>query len=352
MSYYLRKGIWYVVTRPQGRYGHVKHLRLPESSTEEDAKRIDLTLKAAIREKRKSSSKTKIIDKGTIKDLWSEYHRYIMLHRKQRTAADVEDTGKHIIKILGNINVADLNQYHITLFKELRKKDKGRDRKSTISNRTINKNLAWLSGFLKWCRKYTEIEIPDIEIENLPAERPIPVILSMQECKDILNNLAYPYKGFVACLYLLGLRLSEVQRLRKEDFDMNNNVVYIKKTKSGLPKVLGIPDWLKTVLQEAPVNEITRNSPYMFPSKVTGGVIYNIRHALRKACEKANVTKKVYPHLFRHSIASHLLELNYSTRAIQSFLGHQQISQTEWYAQVGMNTKREIAFTLDNLLNR
>lgn len=61
---------------------------------------------------------------------------------------------------------------------------------------------------------------------------------------------------------------------------------------------------------------------------------YDIRTALKRICERAGVTKRVYPHLFRHSCATHLMGSGVNVRIIQGYLGHAQIGTTEFYTHV------------------
>jgi site-specific recombinase XerD len=70
--------------------------------------------------------------------------------------------------------------------------------------------------------------------------------------------------------------------------------------------------------------------------------INNLHRAVARAKNRAGITKRVYPHLLRHSIATYLVDSDIDIRQIQSFLGHSQITTTEWYTQVSLEKKRQI----------
>jgi integrase/recombinase XerD len=78
-------------------------------------------------------------------------------------------------------------------------------------------------------------------------------------------------------------------------------------------------------------------------SPISGG---GIRHALTRACKKARISKRVYPHLFRHSVATHMLGDNVNLRTIQTYLGHRQVQTTEFYTQVFRDNLKDAAQTI------
>lgn len=62
---------------------------------------------------------------------------------------------------------------------------------------------------------------------------------------------------------------------------------------------------------------------------------------VRRLAEKAGIPKKISPHTFRHSFATHLLENGANLRAIQQMLGHESITTTEVYMHVDSKHLRE-----------
>ncbi len=76
--------------------------------------------------------------------------------------------------------------------------------------------------------------------------------------------------------------------------------------------------------------------------QLTRAMIFTI---IRQLAEKANIRKKISPHTFRHSFATHLLENGADLRAIQQMLGHESITTTEIYMHVDRSYLREVLET-------
>ena len=74
-----------------------------------------------------------------------------------------------------------------------------------------------------------------------------------------------------------------------------------------------------------------------------------IQAIIKNAAKKAKIKKRVYPHLLRHSFATHLLEQGIDLRIIQKLLGHSDIKTTQIYTQISQASIKNIKSPLDNI---
>lgn len=132
-------------------------------------------------------------------------------------------------------------------------------------------------------------------------------------------------------------------------FDPHNTVSV--RQKGGTFKLMPMGKRLREALDELiATRPQMKESEYLFANPKTGEPIANIRPALRKLCQKAGVVKHVTPHLFRHSIATHLMGAGMNARIVQGFMGHADIETTEFYTHVAAKHLMGAANMVDEML--
>lgn len=317
---------------PQGRKGPRKYLTLPpEIQTEAEA----LAIEQALRRARKPE-RVEVPGGATVTELFPIYLEWYELHRKPSSYAAVSWTWeKHIKRILGHIVAEAVNPQDLEAYTKIRKA-------GGVSNRTVNKELSQISGFLSWAahrdRRY--ITPRAFRPDNLPYKRPKPIVLTLDEAVKIANAAPPVHRALILALYTLGLRFNEARLLRWEDFDLKNRIMRTEQ-KGGSHKVLPVTKILAESLKSLKPEK--KRTGYVFVSPRSGKPFTDIRKTLKTACDAAGVGKHVYPHLFRHSVATYGVGKQVNLRVIQGFLGHGQVSTTEWYTHV--NTEHLQAFS-------
>lgn len=208
------------------------------------------------------------------------------------------------------------------------------------SNKELSSTTLQLYYYQKkvYIRYLEEVEKEDHYLQEEHYKKDIPKreILSISEIEELLKSCKDLRERVVlVCLYSLGLRLSEVSNIEIEDIDREKKILLVKKSKTKKPRQVPINKTpLQTITayidQERPIG---KGEKLLQGTKgdVSSDGIYQI---LKRIVKRSNIKKRVYPHLLRHSIASHLLHQGMELEQIGIFLGHSSLSSTEIYTHL------------------
>jgi integrase/recombinase XerD len=221
------------------------------------------------------------------------------------------------------------------------------DRKRAgLSASSIKLVVVALKIFFRFLTAKGIIERDPSEALALPRiERYLPETLNELQVEQFLEKIdtkgvhGLRDRAMIELLYASGLRISELANARLENFDFEQRVVRVtgKGNKTRLVPVgrkacEALAAYLST---ERPKLVKPRSTSEIFLSergtKLTTARIWQI---VKKHAQRAGLEKNVYPHLLRHSFATHLLSNGADLRIIQEMLGHADISTTQVYTHV------------------
>ncbi|MCU0460612.1 MAG: site-specific tyrosine recombinase XerD [Bacteroidales bacterium] len=225
--------------------------------------------------------------------------------------------------------------------------------------RLENRNARTQSRIISGIRAFYKFLLIDGEIDKNPAsliESPktglkLPEVLSVSEIDSMITQIdlskpeGHRNKAIIETLYGCGLRVSELVNLRITDIHFGEGFVTVtgKGNKQRLVpisnKALREIDNYKPHRNRLPV---IYDQNVMFLNrrgrKLTRAMIFTI---IKDLAAKAGIRKKISPHTFRHSFATHLVEGGADLRAVQEMLGHESILTTEIYTHIDRSFLRD-----------
>jgi len=216
------------------------------------------------------------------------------------------------------------------------------------------RSQSYINQIISSIKFYYEVvlEMPNrfYSIERPIRKEGLPKVISLEEVSLIISNTNnIKHKCIISLLYSAGLRRGELLSLKLGDIDSKRMVINIHKGKGGKDRITILSESVLKILRF--YFKVWRPKTYLFEGmKGRQYSASSISKILSNACIKANIRKKVTPHMLRHSFATHLLETGTDIRFIQTLLGHSSTKTTEIYTQVAINNIKTIQSPIE-LLN-
>lgn len=209
---------------------------------------------------------------------------------------------------------------------------------------TISRNLATIRAFYQYLLKVRKTKKDPTEKVQAPKiEKRAPSILSAQEIELLLDQpksvelKGIRDKAMLEFAYATGMRVTEIISLDVDDVNLEEGYVTCKSE----TKQRNIP--LGSLSLKALKDYIDNARPIIIKDESVKALFVNTngkrltRQGFWKIVkyykEQAHITKDITPHVLRHSFATHLLQNGADLKAIQTMLGHSDISSTQIYMQ-------------------
>jgi len=241
---------------------------------------------------------------------------------------------------LSNISLKFLSNYFLFL------------KKNNLSSSSILRKIASMKAFFRFLIQEGIVKSnPAGLLKSQKREIRLPDFLSYEDIKmildspDITSNLGIRDKALLELLYSTGMRVSEIIKLKMDSLDLDVGFVRVfgKREKERIvPIGKEAIKYLKLYLEKRPLIFPKKRDSFLFLNWRGGPLT---REAVWKMVKRygliAGVRKNVFPHIIRHSFATHLLRNKANLRVIQEFLGHSDISTTQIYTHLDSNTMKE-----------
>ena len=257
-----------------------------------------------------------------------------------------------------------------------------------VSASTQNQALASLLFYFRYIKNTPVLELGSV-IHAKKKER-VPVVFSREEVTKVIECMNGTKKLIAKLLYGTGMRLNEALSLRILDLDFDRNEIIIRHGKGDKDRHVMIPQklvpelkahiekvrqlhnqdlrdgWGSVTLPGALAGKYPDGCKefkwqWLFPQKNRWTNAHTgeqgrwhldeslMQRAVKQAVLEAGVNKNASCHTFRHSFATHLLEIGYDIRTIQELLGHSDVSTTMIYTHVLNRGAGGVVSPLDRL---
>ncbi|MDZ7713733.1 MAG: tyrosine-type recombinase/integrase [Rhodovibrio sp.] len=292
-----------------------------------------------------------------------EHGRYARNHADHTLRAYAQDLAEARRRLgdarpVAEIDRQDLKDYAQALF------DGGR-----LSEASIKRRLACLRALFRWLEDEGAVELsPFHRLRlNLRLPRRLPRGLSAAEMRRLLATAArdlgvsrpgrydarelarlagpatmgaFTQLVAVEILFATGMRVGELCGLDRRDVDLDAGTIYLRG-KGDRERAVFLPDadvrqLLASYLELAPA--LTHADPdttaVLLTPRGRPATTQHVRTHLRALGTRAGLTRRLTPHMLRHTAATHLLEAGVDLRYVQRLLGHQSVATTQMYTAV------------------
>lgn len=227
-------------------------------------------------------------------------------------------------------NVEDITAMDIRMYIANRSKE-------NLKNTTLANDTDILRGFFNWLEDEEYIQkSPMRKIKTPKVEKRLREALTKEEFETLRTGAkTLRQKALLELLYSTGCRLEEVEQMKKQDIDWQRlqirvigkgnkeRTVYINATCQ-----VHLKKYLMSRLDDCDAVFVTKRKPIKFMGRRA------IQREIKKIGEQSGLTKDVYPHLIRHTMATHLLNSGMNLNTLQRILGHDEPSTTLVYAEL------------------
>ena len=226
--------------------------------------------------------------------------------------------------------------------------------------KTVKRKIASIKAFYRYLEEeerlegsnpFTKIRVKFKETESLPR------IIPRNDIERLLNYMydvmkqsgqeatIYRDLSVIEMFFATGARVYEISNLKIQDIDLDNGIIKLfgKGSKERYVQI-GSPEVLEVVKEYYRLNqqEIDKSGFFFVNRHGKRFSEQSIRRMIRKYSCQAGISIHITPHMFRHSVATYLLEEGVDIMYIQKILGHSSIKTTQIYLHIASKKQMEI----------
>ena len=233
-----------------------------------------------------------------------------------------------------------------------------------IGRASIARRLSAVRSFFRYLNREGIMEANPLDKVTAPKlERRLPAFLTVDETVRLLTapDTTTPQgqrdRALLELLYASGLRVSEITQLDIPRVDLDNRELRVRGKGDkerivlmGIPAARAVEAYLG---QGRPELQGNRQGSVLFLSK-SGKQLdsRDVQRILTKYAKQVGISQRVYPHLLRHTFATHMLDGGADLRVVQALLGHADLSSTQIYTHVSKQQAKRVYLAAHPMLRK
>jgi len=223
-----------------------------------------------------------------------------------------------------------------------------------LARSTVVRRLSSLRSFYKYLCRHGYLDTdPTSALSSPKIQKRLPEFLEISEVELLLsapdrnNIIGLRDQAILELLYTTGMRVSELLSLNLPDIDMVNAIVKVRG-KGKKERIIPIGGLAMSAL-----NEYIKRRCELAGDQSTQAIFLSERgnripdsksigRIITKYAQSVGIKKKITPHTFRHTFATHLLNAGADLRSVQELLGHTNLSTTQIYTHVTADRLKKV----------
>lgn len=320
MRVYKRGKSWYLDVNFEGRR---KRKKIPGARTKSDAQAALVATKTDIlRGEFKFKQERKIL----FEDFAREYLEYAKVNKKSWKSDQTS-----LSKLKSFFKEMRLSKITPRLIEEYKQ-----ERIQKVKPASVNRELACLKFMYSLAKKWKLADENPVKEVKLFQERKIEMrILDREEINKLIKASSAHLKSIIIIALNTGMRKGEILNLRWNDVDFDKSFIFIRETKSGIPRK--IP--MNYIVTKA-LKSMNRESESVFYNPDTNGHIKDVKRSFKTVCRKVGVHDLRF-HDLRHTAATYMVTGGIDLVTVSEILGHSDIKMTMRYAHPTPENRRK-----------
>jgi integrase len=315
-------------------YVNGRRIRKPVSNSKLEAEKVLVKIKSDLLMKRYAIPKS---EKIKFIDFSMKYIQEYSIPKKRSFKSDISLL-KNLIEYFGDLYLDEITDYHFEQYRNLRVKQKVKNKHKLVSQTTINREGALLRSIINRAVRWGFLSFNPITKMEMFKEEPKERILNHDEMKLLVSSANTPLKHIILVALNTGMRRGEILNLEWNQINIEKGFISVKKTKSRKLRTIPMNPTMKTLFSKLSLKR--KGQDHVFENSETGKPLSDFTTSWYTLLKRTGI-KDLRFHDLRHCFATYALLNGGDIISLKETLGHSRIDTTARYtkALLGRSTK-------------